>query len=143
MRKSYHTLCGIVNNVMGLNPNNGDVYIFINKRRNRMKLLHWEPEVTKSLVIVPAKMYVRCIVRHKFVLKSNLQIEHPERKAFEIAPLPAQPIHKCMASASVLTDLIINKYFYHLPFYRVIQKYKELGVTHQFINDQWLVQRNM
>ena len=88
-----------------------------------------EPEVTKSLVLVPAKMYVRCIVRHKFVLKSNLQIAHPDRKAFEIAPLPAQPIHKCMASASVLTDLIINKYFYHLPFYRVIQKYKELGVT--------------
>ena len=34
-----------------------------------------------------------------------------------------------MASASLLTDIIINKYFYHLPFYRVIQKYKELGVT--------------
>ena len=88
-----------------------------------------EPEITRSLVIVPAKMYVRCVVRHKFALKSALQIEHPERKAFEIAPLPVQPIHKCMASASVLADLIINKYFYHLPFYRVIQKYKELGVT--------------
>ena len=43
MRKSFHTLSGIVNNEMGQNPSNGDVYIFINKRRNRMKLLHWEP----------------------------------------------------------------------------------------------------
>lgn len=43
MRKSFHTLSGIVFNEMGQNPNNGDVFIFINKRRNRMKLLHWEP----------------------------------------------------------------------------------------------------
>lgn len=82
-------------------------------------------------------MYVRCIVRHKFVLKSSLQIKHPERKSFEIAPLPPQPIHKCMASASVLTDIVISKYFYHLPFYRVIQKYRELGVrvSSSTIND--------
>lgn len=43
MRKSYHTLSGIVNNSMGLDPYNGDVYIFMNKSRNRIKLLHWEP----------------------------------------------------------------------------------------------------
>ena len=28
---------------MGSNPHNGDVFIFINKHRNRIKLLHWEP----------------------------------------------------------------------------------------------------
>ena len=28
---------------MGLDPYNGDVYIFMNKSRNRIKLLHWEP----------------------------------------------------------------------------------------------------
>ena len=88
-----------------------------------------EPEVTKSLVIVPSQIYVRQVVRHKYVLKSKLQIENPDRRAFEIAPLLPQPLPKCMASASLLTDIIINKYFYHLPFYRVIQKYKELGVT--------------
>lgn len=43
MRKSYHTLSGIVSNCMGLDPYNGDVYIFMNKSRNRIKLLHWEP----------------------------------------------------------------------------------------------------
>lgn len=43
MRKSFNTLSGIVTNVMGLNPHNGDVFIFINKSRNRIKLLHWEP----------------------------------------------------------------------------------------------------
>ena len=43
MRKSYYTLSGIVSNTMGLDPYNGDVYIFMNKSRNRIKLLHWDP----------------------------------------------------------------------------------------------------
>ena len=38
MRKSYHTLCGLVTNELGCDPCNGDVYIFINKARNRIKL---------------------------------------------------------------------------------------------------------
>ncbi|MCD7708662.1 MAG: IS66 family insertion sequence element accessory protein TnpB [Clostridiales bacterium] len=42
MRKSFHTLSGIVTNVMGRDPYDGDVYIFINRARNRIKLLHWE-----------------------------------------------------------------------------------------------------
>lgn len=43
MRKSFHTLSGIVINAMGCDPCNGDVYIFINRSRNRIKLLRWEP----------------------------------------------------------------------------------------------------
>lgn len=43
MRKSFHTLSGIVRDRMGRNPMDGDVYVFINRHRNRIKLLHWEP----------------------------------------------------------------------------------------------------
>lgn len=43
MRKSFHTLSGIVTDAMGADPCNGDVYIFMNKARNRIKLSHWEP----------------------------------------------------------------------------------------------------
>ena len=88
-----------------------------------------DPEITDVLVHVSEQLYVRRIIRHKLVLKSNLQIKDPERNVFEMAPLPAMPLPKCMASASLLTDIIIQKFFYHMPFYRVIQKYKELGVT--------------
>ncbi len=42
MRKSFHTLSGLVRNKIGDDPMNGDVYIFVNKRRNRIKLLHYE-----------------------------------------------------------------------------------------------------
>lgn len=43
MRKSFHTLSGIVRDRMNRNPLDGDVYVFINRHRNRVKLLHWEP----------------------------------------------------------------------------------------------------
>ena len=86
-------------------------------------------EVTERIGIRPAVMYKERIVRHKFVLRSKLQIEDPDRQAFEIAPLPEVVIPKGMASESLLADILINKYVYHLPFYRQIQKYKELGVV--------------
>ena len=42
MRKSFFTLSGIVNNIMGKKLSDGDAFIFINKSRNRMKILHKE-----------------------------------------------------------------------------------------------------
>lgn len=85
-------------------------------------------ETTDRIAIRPAVMYIDRTVRHKFVLKSSLQIEEPEKQTFVIAPLPEMTIPKGMASESLLADILVDKYVYHLPFYRVIQKYKELGV---------------
>ena len=87
-----------------------------------------EVETTDRIAIRPAVMYIDRTVRHKFVLKSSLQIEEPEKQTFVIAPLPEMAIPKGMASESLLADILIDKYVYHLPFYRVMQKYKELGV---------------
>lgn len=97
-------------------------------------------ENTDTLAIRPAKMYIRRIVRHKFVLKSDLQIEDPDRRAFVLPDLPVVALPKSMASESLLADILINKYVYHLPFYRQIRKYKELGVvlSDATIND-WFV----
>lgn len=43
MRKSFDGLCGLISGRLGQNPRSGDVFIFINKQRNRSKLLRWEP----------------------------------------------------------------------------------------------------
>jgi len=42
MRKSFDGLSGIISNNLGGNPCNGDVFIFINRHRNKIKLLHWQ-----------------------------------------------------------------------------------------------------
>ena len=43
MRKSFDGLCGLINGRLGQNPMSGDLFIFINKQRNRIKMLRWEP----------------------------------------------------------------------------------------------------
>lgn len=42
MRKSFDGLAGLVQNTLGSNPCSGDVFIFINRRRDKIKLLHWQ-----------------------------------------------------------------------------------------------------
>lgn len=42
MRKSFDGLCGIVQSQLGRDPTSGEVFIFINRRRDRVKLLHWQ-----------------------------------------------------------------------------------------------------
>ena len=42
MRKSFDGLSGIIQNTLETDPCSGDVYIFINKRHDKIKLLHWQ-----------------------------------------------------------------------------------------------------
>ena len=42
MRKGFDSLCGIVSSQMKLDALSGAVFIFINRRRNQVKLLLWE-----------------------------------------------------------------------------------------------------
>jgi transposase len=42
MRKSFDGLSGLVQNELQRNPLSGEVFIFISRRRNTIKLLHWE-----------------------------------------------------------------------------------------------------
>lgn len=42
MRKSFNGLSGIVRSELGGNPISGDAFIFVNRRRDRIKLLAWD-----------------------------------------------------------------------------------------------------
>lgn len=42
MRKGFDGLSGLVRNELGRDPLSGDVFVFVNRRRDRMKLLLWE-----------------------------------------------------------------------------------------------------
>ena len=42
MRKGYDSLCGLVRSELKKDPLMGDVFIFISKQRNKIKLLHWQ-----------------------------------------------------------------------------------------------------
>ena len=77
-------------------------------------------ETSEHLEVTAPDMWVRVTIRHKAMRKSD--------SAIVTAPVPAEPLAKSYASASLLTELIIGKYADHLPFYRQIGMFKRLGV---------------
>lgn len=42
MRKSFDALSGLVRNELKRDPLDGDVYVFLNRQRNLVKLLQWD-----------------------------------------------------------------------------------------------------
>lgn len=42
MRKSFDGLHGLVLEVLGQDPLSGDVFVFVNRRQDRVKILMWE-----------------------------------------------------------------------------------------------------
>jgi len=42
MRKSFDGLCGMVNNFMEQKPNSGNLFVFVNRPCDKMKLLLWD-----------------------------------------------------------------------------------------------------
>jgi transposase len=84
------------------------------------------PEITEVLEHVPGKCYVRKIIRHKYVLKTK---SDDTTNPVITAPLPALPLARSYAGPTLLSELMINKYVDHLPFYRQIQMFKRNGLT--------------
>ena len=42
MRKSFNGLCGLVNTQLRRNPTSGEVFLFVNRKRDMIKLLRFE-----------------------------------------------------------------------------------------------------
>jgi transposase len=42
MRKSFSGLAGIVRNELGKTPNDGSLFLFINRRKDKLKALYWD-----------------------------------------------------------------------------------------------------
>jgi len=73
-------------------------------------------EITELLEVKPLSVFVRRIVRPKYVL--------PKEQGVAIADLPSLPIPKGNASASLLAFILISKFVDHLPLYRLLQIFK-------------------
>ena len=102
-------------------------------------------EVTEQLEHTPGELYVRRIIRYKYALKKDVQLEQENEnktalKNIKIAPLPLLPLPKSNAGASLLAELIMNKYLYHLPFYRQIAQFRlqAVKIPASTVND-WFI----
>jgi transposase/chaperonin cofactor prefoldin len=91
-------------------------------------------EVTEILEHKPGELYVRRIVRPKYALRKDLQqlreeSEKSGQKNVKIAALPLLPLPRSNAGASLLAELLMGKYVYHLPFHRSIAMFKLAGIS--------------
>lgn len=85
-------------------------------------------EVTSLVKHKPGMLYVKKIIRPKYALIDNTQLPPGGQKGVEIAPMPLMPVDKCIADTSLLAEILLQKYEYHVPFYRQIQQYRHLGL---------------
>ena len=85
-------------------------------------------EVTKIVKHKPGMLYVKVIIRPKYALRDSTLLPPAGQKGVEIAPMPLMPVDKCIADTSLLAEILLQKYEYHVPFYRQIQQYRHLGM---------------
>ena len=86
-------------------------------------------EVTEILEHVPDKLYVRRIVRPKYV--------KDKQDGVYIGPLPSLPLPKSNAGPSLLAHILVSKFVDHLPYHRQIQIFKREYPMQFYL--QWLV----
>ncbi len=67
-------------------------------------------ETATKLEIIPARLYLAEHIRYKYCCRSC--------QTLKMAPKPRAPVPKAIAGASLLTEVAIGKYEYHLPIYR-------------------------
>lgn len=82
-------------------------------------------DVTRILHREPAKVWVEVIVRPVYRLKSDKN--NPNPKIMQ-APAPAAIIGGNQVGADLLAQLVTDKYVYHLPEYRQVRQYADMGV---------------
>ena len=84
-------------------------------------------EVTQVIEHEPGKLYIREIVRIKYGL---IDPTEPVKtgEGIKIVPMPILPIYKGVAGPSLLAEILLQKYEYHMPFYRQIKQFEHLGI---------------
>ena len=80
--------------------------------------------ITEVLDYQPADLFVRQIVRPKYIISST-----DEKTEIVIAQLPSLPIAKGNAGTGLISQILISKFVDHLPFYRQIQIFKRQNVN--------------
>jgi transposase len=80
-----------------------------------------EKEIVDQLEILPQRFYVANHIHYKYGCRTCHTIHMASK---EPSPLP-----KALAGGSLLTEIIVNKYEYHLPLYRQSKMMLSLGMV--------------
>lgn len=91
-------------------------------------------EVTEILDYIPAELYVKQYIRHKYAAPLG-----EGGSTVLTAALPGRLLEKCMAGEGLLAQMIVDKYLDHLPIHRQLQRFERVGVKiAQSTSNDWL-----
>lgn len=82
-------------------------------------------DVTRLLHHQPQHLWVEVIKRPVLRLKADKNAPDPK---IEQAPKPISPLGGSHVAADMLAALVVNKYSYHLPEYRQVKIFSDLGL---------------
>ena len=74
----------------------------------------------------PGKVFVRVIVIPKYKIPSA---DDSDKTQIIAAPPPQRPLFKCFAGASLLAQILVDKFCDHLPLFRQIKRFERHGVS--------------
>jgi transposase len=85
--------------------------------------------ITEYMEYVPGKLFVKKVVRNKYIL--------PDQQRIVIGVLPSLPIPRSNVGPGLLSHIMVSKFTDHLPFYRQIQQFKrqEVEIAESTMND--------
>ena len=81
-------------------------------------------EVTEILEWMPGELFVKQYIRPKYVVPVS-----ETNTTIITASLPSRIIEKSMFGEGLMTQIVADKYVYHIPYHRQSQHYQRLGVT--------------
>ena len=86
-------------------------------------------ETSERLHIIKPRIFVERTIRPKYACRNCEGTEDEEKKTVRIAPVPPSIIPRSIASPSLLSTIIIQKYEDHLPYYRQEKQFLRIAVT--------------
>jgi transposase len=90
-------------------------------------------EVTTELDYDPGKLFLNKYIRNKYA--------KPYGEGILIGKLPGRPIEKGIPGSGLLSNIFVEKFVDHLPFYRQIERFKRVGISiPAYTIDSWLTQ---
>ena len=78
-------------------------------------------DITETLAFIPCELFVKKVVRPKLLDAVSNRILQ--------APAPDRPFEKSNVDASLVAQIVVEKYMDHLPLHRQSKRYARLGVT--------------
>jgi len=89
------------------------------------KMVKIGEDVTERLMLEPSKFWVERTIRPVYKIR-----QEQESLFTKIVQAPAKQgiLPGCMAGESLLSQIIIDKFLYHIPEYRQVKRFKDLGL---------------